>query len=233
MPSLEELVHGFFAEMPHPQAPSLRVGEYPVAARMANVLKFGQGHASPPEVENFWREFKQTNQTLVDQKKLPIAPDEFIHLAKQVARSSFAYHGRPPSMHELARLRDADPKTIHDYYGALPDEHYQTVPAAEMAKALHSARPWAEMITGQPPTKLDAAYLYHSGQNPKDFYETRRQHDGDQDSAGADAGATGTDPAGGQQAGTRAAGARLAAGASAAGRTGGVPAGRAAGSAGS
>ena len=225
MATLEELVHGFFAEMPHPQAPSIKVGDYPTAARLATVLKFGQGgHASAAEVENFWHEFKQMNQSLTDQKRMSISPDEFIHLAKQAGQSSFAYHGRPPTMHELGRLRDADPKTMHDFYGALPDEHYQTVPAAEMAKALQSARPWAEMITGSQPTKLDGAYLYHSGQNPRDYYLARQEHDGVQDSAGPDTGAVGSAPPGGQQAGARAGDPGMASGSAAAGGQNGAAA---------
>lgn len=216
-PSIEEVVQQWHAEQPHPQAPSVKVGEYPVAARMATMLKFGQGHASPQEVAGFWHEFQSMNQALQLQAKTPISPDEFTHLAQQMARSSFTYHGRPPTMHEIQRLRDADPKTIHDYFGALPDEHYPSVPAAEMAKALHAARPWAQMTTGSEPTKLDAAYLYHSGQNPQDFYQARAKHDGDQDRSGPDTGAVGADPAGGLATDQRAGDPRLASGSAPAG----------------
>jgi len=224
MPSLEDIVHAWHADQPHPQNPSVKVGDYPIAARLATILKFGQGHASPQEVGNFWREFQSMNQSLVTQNKMPVSPDEFGHLAQQIARSSFTYHGRPPSMHEIARLRDADPKVIHDYYGALPDEHYPSVPAAEMAKALHAARPWANMITGGEPTKLDAAYLFHSGHSAKDYYEARAQHDGSQDRSGTDARAASPDPAGRQQVDQRTADSGMAGGPSAASRPEGVPA---------
>src|SRR5262249_56821905 len=100
---------------------------------------------------------------------------------------------------EIARLRDADPKTVMEYFGSVPDEHYPSAPAAEMAKALHAARPWANMITGGEPTKLDGAYLYHSGHSAEDYYTKRAQHDGSQDRTRTDSGAVGSTLTGGQQ----------------------------------
>jgi hypothetical protein len=198
MPSAEEIVHQWHAEQPHPLAPSIKVGEFPVAAKLAAVLKHGQGEAPhPQEIAAFWTEFQTMNQTLSAQKKMPLGPEEFTHLAKQMARSSFAYHGRPPTMYEIGKLRDAGPKDIHDYFGALPDEHYPTVPAAEMAKALHSATPWAQTILDREPNKLEAAYLYHSGQNARDYYQSVKQ-DGAQDPTGGQSGTAGPAPAGGQ-----------------------------------
>lgn len=220
--NLEDLVQQWHAQQPHPRNPSITVGDYPVAARMATVLKFGQGHASPLEVGNFWAEFKQVNERLVNEKKLPIAPDEFVHLVKQMAPVSFSYHGRPPAMHEIAKLRDADPKAVTDYFGALPDQHYQTVPAGEMARHLTAARPWARMFTGEEPTKLDAAYLYHSGQNPRNYYQTRSQYDA-QDQGGGHPGDVGPGDVGGQPPQPRAGGSGVARGPAAPGGGQGVP----------
>lgn len=219
MPTLEDVVRQWHASQPHPQAPSVRVGDYPVAARLATILKFGSGHASPQEAAMFWHEFNVMNQNLVAQKKLPVGPEEFTHLSQQMGRSSFAYHGRPPSMYEIQRLRDADPKTVHDYYGGLPDEQYPTLSAADMAKALHAARPWAMQIVGREPVKLEAAYLHHSGQNPADYY---RDVHGTGDQAGAQPGVAGTGDAGRQQAGQRAGDSGVATGAAVAGGPQGV-----------
>src|SRR5262249_23313030 len=224
MPSLEDIVHQSHADQPHPQAPSVKVGEYPVAAKLASVLKFGQGHATPQEVGNFWREFQSMNESLVAQNKMPVSPDEFSHLAQQIARSSFTYHGRPPTMHEIARLRDADPKTVMEYFGSLPDEHYPSVPAAKMVEALHAARPWANMITGGEPTKLDGAYLFHSGHSAADYYTKRAPHDGSQDRSRMDARVLGSAPLGGQQVDQRTADTGMATGSAAASRSDGVSA---------
>lgn len=220
--NLEELVTQWHNEQPHPRAPKLKVGDYPVAMRLATALKFGQGHASPSEAENFWHEYQTMNENLIAQKKMPVGPEEFTHLAQQMGRSSFGYHGRPPSMYEIARLRDANPREIHDYYGGLPDEHYPTVTAAEMAKALHAARPWANQIVGRDPVKLEGAYFHHSGQNPADYY--RNTHDGSDDQGGTHARTTGSGDAGGQQADPRAGDPGMAGRPGAADRPEGVPA---------
>ena len=221
--TIEELVHQWHADQPHPQAPNVKVGEYPVAARMATILKFGQGHATPQEVGLFWTEFQSMNEGLQAQAKMPISPDEFTHLAQQLARSSFTYHGRPPSMHEIARLRAAHPKDVSEFYYHLPDEHYPSVPAGEMVKALEAARPWAQMIANSVPTKLDAAYLYHSGHSPQDYYQARAKYDGDQDRGGSHPGASGPDTTGGQSPDQRVADPRLAARTAATGGTDGLP----------
>lgn len=225
MPSPEEIVHQWQADQPHPKAPSLKVGEYPVAAKLATMLKFGSGYAGPQEAANFWREFQAMNMALQQQNKAPYSPEEFAQVAKQVAVSSFAYHGRPPTMAEMTRLRDAHPKDISGFYGSLPDEHYPTVSAADMAKALHSAQPWANMIMQREPNKLDAATLIHSGEHPQDYYK-RLQGDqgGNQDQVGGLAGEPGLGVAGRQQAGQRAGDTGLAAGSSAPGGADGVPA---------
>jgi hypothetical protein len=223
MPSLEQIVHEWHMEQPSPREPSISVGDLPVATRLATFLKFGSGHASPQEASLFWREFKQMNDTLTVQKKMPLGPEEFEHLSQQMARSSFAYHGRPPTMYEMTRLRDANPKDIHDYFGSLPDEHYPTVSAADMAKALHAARPWSQQYLSEEPTKLDAAYLHSSGQSPSDYYSQRANQGGSDNQVGPYGELAGAGDAGGRQASARASDPRLAAGAAAAGGGQGVP----------
>lgn len=222
MSTPEEIIHQWYDRQPHPRAPTVKVGEYPVAAKLATVLKFGSGHASPQEVANFWREYQSMNQTLQAQNKLPYSPEEFTQVAKQVAVSSFAFHGRPPTMAEMTRLRDAHPKDIHSYYGALPDQHYPTVSAADMAKALHSAQPFANMIAGREPNKLDAVYLIHSGEHPSEYY--KRLQGGNQDQSGGQSSVPGLGVAGGQPADQRAGDTGLAAGPPAPGGADGVPA---------
>lgn len=171
MPTLKDVVDQYHQSQPHPLAPQLTVGEYPVAARMATMLKFGTGHASPDEVVGFWKQFQGLNQTLQAQKKAPIQPEEFSHVVQSMAKVSFAYHGRPPTMPEIQRLRDAHPKDVHDYFAALPDEHYPHVSAGQMVKSLESAKPWSQIHLQRAPNKQEAAYLHHSGHSPQDFYQ--------------------------------------------------------------
>ena len=170
MPTLADIIVEFHNSQPHPQAPNITVGEYSTAARLATLLKFGQGHATPLEVVEFWKRYQNLNQNLSLQKKSPIDPEEFQGLVQNLAKVSFAYHGRPPSIGEIVRLREAHPKDVTDFYGNLPDEHYPHVPAASMVKHLESARPWAQMYLDRQPTKSDASYFFHSGHSPQDYY---------------------------------------------------------------
>jgi hypothetical protein len=217
MQTFEEIVQRWHAEQPHPKAPSVKVGEYPIAARLATILKFGQPSPGPQEVENFWHEFQSMNQSLQAQNKMPIGPEEFTHLAQQMARSSFAYHGRPPSMYEIQRMRDAHPKDVADFYAALPDEHYPTVSAGDMAKALQAAQPHAQLHLEREPNKGEAAYLVHSGRSPDDYYRELKQQSGTEDQAVGHAGIAGPGDAGGQPTGPRADDSRVASGSAAAG----------------
>ena len=162
------------------------------------------------------------NESLTAQQKLPVGPEEFEHLAQQAARSSFAYHSRPPSMYELERLRDAHPKDIANYYESLPDRHYPTVPAGEMAKALQAAQPWARLHLQREPNKGEAAYLYHSGTGAAGYYQTLRDERGTEDQSGAQPGIAGAGDVGGLQAGSRADDPRLAPRAAPAGRQNGL-----------
>lgn len=229
--NLQDVVHAWHSAQPHPLAPTLTQGDFPVAMRLATFLKFGQGHAGPQEAANFWSEFQAMNQSLLAQNRQPISPEEFTHVAQQMAKSSFAYHGRPPSMYEIGRLRDANPKDITDYYGALPDEHYPTISAADMAKAIHTARPWANQALGRDPLKLEAAYFASSGHSPADYYKEVAR--GGSDPTGGNAGAVGAANAGGQQAGQRANDSGVADGHASAGGSAGVSQGGAGGAAGS
>lgn len=157
-----QIVNDYFSEQPHPQAPDLTIGEYPIAVKLATKLKFG-GHASAHEATAFWHEFKGLNTRLQSQGKEPLAPQEFEHLVDHLSKVSFTYHGRPPSMSEIARFRDAEPSTISKYYGDLPDEHYPHVTAAQMVKYLTLAEPYARQHLDRSPLKLEAARFHHGG----------------------------------------------------------------------
>lgn len=139
---------------PSPHAPGLTNAEYPVAVKLATITKFGQGdgHASPKEAELFFTEFKQTG----------LSPKQYEEALNRMAPVSFAFHGRPPSMEEIVKHKDAEPAAIHKYYGDLPDKHYPAVPAAAMVKHLAEADVLWQQALGRKPTKLEASMIYHS-----------------------------------------------------------------------
>jgi len=191
-------VASWFGDQPHPQSPGLKIKEFPTAVRLATKMRFG-GHADAREAEGFWREFQAMNDRLAASKKPPVSSDEFEHLIEPMAKISFAYHGRPPTLHEVVRHRDSDPKQMHDWYANLPDEHYPHVPAGGMAKYLALADPYAQMHLARKPVKLEASRFYHGSFSPDAidaWYQKMKQQeggaDGGDDSAAGHAGDAGT-----------------------------------------
>lgn len=164
-----QVVADWWNKQPHPLEPRLTIGEFATAVKLATKVKFG-GHASPHEAAAHWQEFQTTNQRLAAGGKEPLSPEEYGHLIDQIAPLSFTYHGRPPSMHELVQLRDAPPSKVREHYSSLPDKHHPSVPAGDMVRAIEAAKPWANEHLKRDPVKREAAYLYHSGHNPQDYY---------------------------------------------------------------
>lgn len=191
----------WFGEQPHPQAPSLKIKEYPTAVRLATRMRFG-GHANAAEATAFWGEFQSMNERLAASKRAPVTPEEFEHLVEPMAKISYAYHGRPPTMHEIARHRDSDPKQVHDWYANLPDETYPHVPAGSMAKYLALAEPHAQMSLGRKPAKIEAMRFYHGGYSADaidTYYQKMKEQegptDGNENRAVGHAGEAGAAPA--------------------------------------
>src|SRR5450631_4288311 len=91
------IAKSFWDAQPHPHDPSgtLTIGEYATAVKLATMARFG-GHASPHEAALFWPEFKASGLT----------PEEFEHTLDKIAPLSYTYHGRPPTMKEIATLKD-------------------------------------------------------------------------------------------------------------------------------
>ncbi len=161
MTDWDSLAKSWWDEQPHPKDPTgkLKIGEYVTAVKLATMAKFG-GHASPAEASLFWGEFQATG----------MHPEEFEQTLDKIAPLSFTYHGRPPTMTEIAQLRDKHPHEQAKYFQDLPDKHYPSVTAGNMVKTLAAARPHAQEHLNRDPVKLEAAYLHHSGERIPDYY---------------------------------------------------------------
>lgn len=165
-----KLAKDYVDNLPHPQAPDLGDGrrltvkDYRIAVKLATAAKFG-GHASPAEATAFYKEYEPLLQH-------GIGPEDFLHLLDVAAPSSYALHGRPPTMNELKRFWDPQshtmrpPAEVAAYYEALPDKHYPTVPAGKMAKMIETARPYSNQHIGRDPVKLEAAFFHHASMGP-------------------------------------------------------------------
>ena len=155
----DQIAKDHMDQQPHPLAPSLLIGEFATAVKLASMAKFG-GHASPHEAALIWPEFKATG----------MSSEEFEQTLDRIAPLSFAYHGRPPTMREIAQFRDKQPHEARKYFGDLPDKHYPTLSASEMVRSLTAAKPWAQQHLGRDPLKNESAYLHHSGEHPSAYY---------------------------------------------------------------
>lgn len=155
------VAHEYIQNLPSPHDPSgkIPIGEWATAVKLATAAKFG-GHASPHEASLFYSEFKATG----------MHPQEFEAALDKLAPLSFTYHGRPPSMQEIAQLKDKSPADARKYFGDLPHKIYPHVSAADMVKAVQSAKPHAMEHLGREPALNEAAYLHHSGDDAATYY---------------------------------------------------------------
>lgn len=160
-------------DQPHPLNPRLKVGQFAQAVKLATRTKFG-GHASPEEAGAFHVEYQAMNDRLEMQGKEPISPEEYTKLLDRIAPHSFALQGRPPTMDEMVRHRDAEPSTVAKFYGDLPDRIYPHVTSRDMAKYLTLAEPFAKMHLDRYPNRLEAARFALGGLNASgigDYYQ--------------------------------------------------------------
>jgi hypothetical protein len=172
----ERAAKSYFDEQPHPRGHGLKIKEVLPAVKLASMMKFG-GHAEMHEAALFWREFAPGGVPIM-------APDEFEHALESIAPVSFTFHGRPPTMKEIATLKDKTPAEVHRHYGDLPDKHHPDVSAANMVKALQTARPWARQHLEREPVKNEAAYLHHSGEHPEAYYSRLKAQNTPQETDG-------------------------------------------------
>ena len=156
----------YWDQQPHPKGHGLKIGEFATAVKLATLLKFG-GHASGAEAAMFYPEFKATG----------MSPQEFEHTVERIAPLSFTYHGRPPTMKEIANLKDRQPHEATKYFADLPHKIYPHISAGDMVRAVQAAKPHAMEHLGREPVLNEAAYLHHSKEPASDYYRRIAQSD--------------------------------------------------------
>jgi hypothetical protein len=173
----EGTAKAWWDQQPHPRAPSLRISEFATAVKLATMAKFG-GHATPHEASLFWPEFQASG----------LSPEEFEQTLERIAPLSYTFHGRPPTMKEIATLKDKQPHEARKYFSDLPDPRHPELTAGDMVKSYQSAAPHAREQLGRDPALTEAAYLHHSGESPRDYYANlAAQEQPTSDTLGADA----------------------------------------------
>jgi hypothetical protein len=154
------LISEHYGQFAHPQSkadPPITVSDWPVAQALASATKFGglggpaSGHAAPHEVDLFWQQFKQLN----------MAPKDYLDTLDRLSQWSFRYHGRPPTMKEIADLHPQRPADQQKHYQDLPDGQYPDLTAGQMMKAHAVADYYSKKHLGKGATKLDARLVHH------------------------------------------------------------------------
>jgi len=151
-----QIAEEHYGSKPHPRAPSLTVRDFPIAIELATATRFG-GHATHTEAEAFWREFQN----------LKMAPAQYLRLLDQLAPLAFRYHGRPPSMEEIAKHQESDPKAMRDYYSELPHKLYPDVSAGQMMRWQAMADPYAQQHLGRKALLNEARSFAHGNMGPQ------------------------------------------------------------------
>jgi hypothetical protein len=192
----EKSAKAYWDEQPHPRGHGLKIKEVATAVKLASMMKFG-GHAEMHEAALFWQEFAPGGVPLMP-------PEEFERVVDRVAPLSFTFHGRPPSMKEIADLASKASHEVRKYFADLPDKLHPEITAGEMVKSFQAARPWARQHLEREPVHTESAYLHHSGEKPDAYYarlgaqNTEEQADALHTSVGGDSGEGGVGVAGRQ-----------------------------------
>lgn len=159
----------FIGNLPSPNAPSIKNKDYPTAVKLATYTK-DKGIATAQEAEGFWQEFSGMNEALVQQGKQPYSPQDYKSALDQLSPLSHTYHGRAPTMREIATYGQEHPTKQRDYYASLPDSLYPHITAGQMVQAKFAANPHAQQNVGREPVKSELAYLVHSKEDPSTYY---------------------------------------------------------------
>lgn len=125
--AVEDAVAEYYGNLPHPQAPNIKVNEYQAYERVAWMLNDVQPR--PADVSH-------AAETL---NRAGVSPSQF-EAAWTVARPvANRLLGQDPSMIDIQRLKDATPQDIHQYYLDHPFPGYEEVTAGQMVKHYRAA----------------------------------------------------------------------------------------------
>lgn len=145
----------YYGSLPHVDLESGRQTgvanrDWATAVELATKTRTG-GHATPPEVEMFWREFQQTGLT----------PEQYEKSFDVLALLSGRYHDRPPTMDEIVKLGNLSPDEQRRHYQNLPDPNHPELTAGDMVHGLAMAEYHAREHVRRRPTKGEVAMFHH------------------------------------------------------------------------
>jgi hypothetical protein len=173
------VVERFYGSMPHPLAPEVKVSDYPAYARAATIMKgeFPNGD----DVRTTYHALKQAN----------VSPAEYEYLNNLMTpiTTRFFGKGRRPQLQEIAKLKDAGPNEIYQYFASMSHPQYPEAKIGDMFRYYHAALPISREHTDPPRepvaselarfavARYDAEAIhqhYHAGSEPPRVLKAER-----------------------------------------------------------
>lgn len=149
MNRVQAAIEEYYGNLPHPNAPSVKVRDYPAFAKVAMALKgaFPDGG----DVENAHQQLKALN----------LSPADF-HDAWEVARPvANRLLGRDPHLTELAKFTQMSPGDIYDHYHNHPHPQMPDVRAGELVQYYHAAKGMAQQYQNRDPNHVELQRFIH------------------------------------------------------------------------
>lgn len=162
--AIRQAVEAHINAQPHPLAPDLTVGEYPMFERIASMLndQVLRGNKPKPEM------VVHAHQTL---KSAQLSPGEFEHIWTMARPVANRLLDRDPSIIEMAKhLREATPKDVHQYYSDHPYPGYEEVSAGQVARYQRAAEPIARRY-GKSPNLEEVTRFAAAGYTHDDMHQ--------------------------------------------------------------
>lgn len=148
---LHQAVDDLYGNMPHPQAPRIKVKEYAAFERAAKVKK-SKGHGQEAQVTG-----QEVSDMHAHLHALEMSPQEFESSWRVARPLASRLLGRDPEMDELKYLAGKHPEDVSHFYNSMPHPQYPEVTAGQMAKFHYIAEPFAREHAGRKPVPLEVA----------------------------------------------------------------------------
>lgn len=156
---LNEVIQETIGNMPHPDAPELKVKDYRAHENAAAMMK-NPDDVQPQDVVNMYHMLKTAGMSAADF-------EDTWQTARPVANQLL---DRDPRAQELVKFVGLAPSDIHDFYAGHPYPGYEEVKAGDFLRYHHAATPIAQMTVGRKPLPLEIARFASAGYQAEDMF---------------------------------------------------------------
>lgn len=125
---LSSVIAQVIGDMPHPDAPAMKVRDYKAHVKSAQLIT-GKDEVAPADVSNAYHLLRS----------MDMSPSDFEHtwsIAHPVAQR---FLGREPLPQEIKQLTGQHPGDVHSYYAESPHPDFPEIQAGDFARYYHAA----------------------------------------------------------------------------------------------